>query len=306
MFKITDHPAIVKNYLHRFEDLFSQPQLRHFVEYVTGLIVCDKATIKQINDSFIGHREYSNKDRFMREGSWPEEEADQRRLELIKESVGSLNPDKGVLALDDTLLEKTGKHIDEVGYFHDHAEGRYVLGHNMVSSHYVTPGDCFPIGWRLYLKRDKKDKDFKSKLDLAQELIEQALSTGLRFKTVVFDAWYLSKELVKYIESKRLHWVGGAKSNRIIFIGEKKMRLDVFGQSLKRSDFKKIDIKGTTYYCFTKTVRMSKLGKVRLLIFHEEADFSDEPTYLVTDNLRWEARRILRIYKSRWQIETFW
>ena len=306
MFRITDYPAMVKNYLHRFEDLFSQPQLKHFAEYVTGLIVCDKATIKQINNSFISHREYSNKDRFMREVSWPEEEADHRRLELVKESVGPVNPNKGVIALDDTLCEKTGKHIDEVGYFYDHAEGRYVLGHNIVSSHYVTPGNCFPIGWRLYLKRDKKDKDFKSKLDLAQELIEQALSTGLRFKTVVFDAWYLSKKLVKYIESKSLHWVGAAKSNRIIFVGDKKMSLTVFRQNLNKSDFKEIDIKKTIYYCFTKTVRMSKLGKVRLLIFHEKADVSDEPTYVVTDNLRWDARRILRIYKSRWQIETFY
>jgi SRSO17 transposase len=306
MFRITDYPAVVRNYLDRFEDLFSRPQLKHFAEYVTGLIVCDKATIKQINDSFIGHREYSNKDRFIREVSWPEEEVDQRRLELIKESVGPLNPDKGVLVIDDTLLEKTGQHIDEVGTFYDHAEGRYILGHNMVSSHYVTPRSCFPIGWRLYLKRDKQDASFKNKLELAQELIEQAISTGLRFKTVVFDAWYLSKELVKDIESKGLHWVGPAKSNRLIFIAEKKMSLEVFRQSLNRSDFKKIDMNGAPYYCFTKTVRMSKLGKVRLLIVHEQADLSDEPTYLVTDNLRWEARRILRIYQSRWQIETFY
>lgn len=306
MFRITDYPAMVKNFLHRFEDIFSQPQLRHFAQYVTGLIVCDKATIKQINNSFIGHREYSNKDRFMREASWPEEEVDHRRLELIKESVGPLNPDKGVMVIDDTILEKFGKHINEVGTFYDHAEGRYVLGHTIVTSHYVTPRTCFPIGWRLYLKRDKRDKTFKNKLKLAQELIEQAVLMDLPFKSVVFDAWYLAKDVVTFIESQGLHWVGAAKSNRLIFVGGQRMRLDAFGQSLNRSDFKKIDINETTFYCFSKTVRMSKLGKVRLLIVHQEEDLSDEPKYLVTDNLRWEARRILRMYQSRWQIETFY
>ena len=56
MFRMTDYPVVIRNYLPQFEDLFSQPELRHFAEYVTVLIVCDKVTIKQINISFIGHR----------------------------------------------------------------------------------------------------------------------------------------------------------------------------------------------------------------------------------------------------------
>ena len=213
MFRITEYPFVVKSHLDKFSDLFSQPQLSHFAEYVTGLIVCDRANIKQINNSFVGHREYSNKDRFMTEVSWPEEQVDQRRLELIKDYVGPLNPIKGTLVIDDTLLEKFGKQIEEVGKFYDHAKKRYVLGHNLVTGQYVTPRGCFPIGLRLYLKRDKKDPEFKTKIELAKELVEQAVTLGLRFKTVVFDAWFLSKEFVKSIESKELNWVGAAKSN---------------------------------------------------------------------------------------------
>lgn len=306
MFRITEYPLVVKSHLDEFSDLFSQPQLSHFAEYLTGLMVCDRANIKQINNSFVGHRDYSNKDRFMTEVSWPEEEVDERRLELIKEYVGPLNPIKGTLVIDDTLLEKFGKLIEEVGKFYDHAKKRYVLGHNIVTSQYVTPRGCFPIGLRLYLKRDKKDPEFKTKIELAKELLEQSIGLGLRFKTVVFDAWFLSKELVKSLESKELNWVGAAKCNRIIFCRGQRLSLEEFRNTLSQSDFKKIEINANTYYCFTKVVNMSKLGKVRLLITHTEKDLSDSPKYLVTNNLQWEARRILRVYQSRWPIETFY
>jgi len=43
---ITQCPGVIAEYLPKFTDLFSRPQLRPFTEYLTGLIVCDKANIK--------------------------------------------------------------------------------------------------------------------------------------------------------------------------------------------------------------------------------------------------------------------
>jgi len=306
MLRITDYPVVVKSFLDKFKDLFSAPQLSHFAEYVTGLIVCDRANIKQINDSFVAHRDYSNKDRFMTEVAWPEEEVDNRRLNLLKEYIGSLNPNKGILAIDDTICEKSGKHIEEVGKLYDHAKKQYVLGHNLVTSQYVTPRGCFPIGFRLYLKRDKDDSAFKTKIELARELVQQGIDIELRFKTVVFDAWFLAAEFVKFIESNGLSWVGVAKSNRIILYRGKRMSIDEFHGILKKSDYKKTEIDGAVYYYFTKVVNMSKLGKVRLLITHQKEDISDSPKYLVTNQLQWDVRRILTVYESRWPIETFY
>lgn len=125
--RVTNYPGVITNYLPRFEDLFSRPQLRHFTEYITGLIVCEKANIKQINNRFLAHTEYSNKDRFIRESSWNTEEVDQRRIELIKETLGNLNPQKGVLAIDDKLIEKTGKKIAEVGKYYDISSMEYAV-----------------------------------------------------------------------------------------------------------------------------------------------------------------------------------
>jgi len=306
MIKIKNYPGVIQNNIEQFSDLLSKPQLTHFGEYLTGLMVCEKANIKQINNRFIAHRDYSNKDRFMTESDWPIAQVNQRRLELIKNKVNPLNPSKGYLVIDDTLLEKTGKHIPEVAIFYDHAHRHYILAHNIVTSQLYTSRGSFPIGYKLYLKRDKKDKEFKSKIKLAEELIDEALKADLPFNTVIIDAWYLAKELCQYAENKGLNWIGVAKDNRIIFPHGQRMSLKQYRNTLPNSAFKKTVINGKIYYCFTKTIKMSKLGKVRLLISHEQEDLSDEPTYLVTHILRWEARRMLKVYSFRWTIETFY
>jgi len=208
------------------------------------------------------------------------------------------------LAIDDTIIEKTGKKMAEVGTLYDHARKRFVLGHTLVTSQYITPFASFPIGFRLYCKRDKKEEGFKTKIEMAKELVKQAVEKGLRFKTVIFDAWFLSKDFAEFIDSKELNWISSAKCNRIITVEGKRVKLEEFHYRLTESDFEKIEIDKKFYYCFVKTVKMSKLGKVRLLIVHE--DLSDNPKYLVANNPRWDARRILKVYKSRWQIEIFY
>ena len=306
MQKVMGYPGVVSKNLDYFQDLFSKPQLKHFAEYLTGLIVCDKINIKQINNIFIGHVEYSNKDRFLTKSEWPIEKVDQRRIELIREKVEPLKPSKGCLIIDDTFIEKTGKHIPEVGKFYNHADQRYIMAHNLVTSQYVTPGGCFPIGYRLYRKRDKNDPEYKSKIEAAMNLVDDAVSAGLKFKTVVFDSWYFCKELCKHIESKGLYWLSVAKTNRIVYDHGRRMSLSEFRQTLGPADFRKIIRDGHVYYCFSKTMKMSKLGKVRLLISHEKEDLSDDPLYLVTNKLGWEAKRILTEYANRWLIETFY
>ena len=92
------------------------------------------------------------------------------------------------MIIDDTLIAKTGKHIPEVAIFYEHAHRRYILAHNIVISQLYTSRGSFPIGYKLYLKRDKKEKEFKRKIKLATELIGEAIKADLPFNTVVIDA----------------------------------------------------------------------------------------------------------------------
>jgi hypothetical protein len=56
---------------------------------------------------------------------------------------------------------------------------------------------------------------------------------------------------------------------------------------------------------FTKTVRLKRYGRKRLVIVHEQADLADQPRFLLTDALHWEAGRVIRVWSYRWPVEIF-
>jgi hypothetical protein len=65
-------------------------------------------------------------------------------------------------------------------------------------------------------RRHKPRLHYRSKLQLAQEMLQQAISY-LPTKTpvyVLFDSWYTSAKLVKWIRQRGWHVIAALKSNR--------------------------------------------------------------------------------------------
>jgi hypothetical protein len=56
---------------------------------------------------------------------------------------------------------------------------------------------------------------------------------------------------------------------------------------------------------FTKTLRLKRYGRKRIVMVHEQADLTDSPRFLVTDALHWESGRILETSSFRWAAELF-
>lgn len=90
-------------------------------------------------------------------------------------------------------------------------------------------------------------------------------------------------------------------------------RVDVVEQELRLhhpENFRGVLVKcrnGETnsFWTFTKTVRLKKYGRKRLVIVHEQADLRDEPRFLLTDALQWESGRVIQTWSYRWSIEIF-
>lgn len=304
---ITDYPTIVKRNLVHFQDLFTKPQLSHFAEYLSGLMLCINLTIKGINNSFVGHRDQSAKERFLVSSPWPEQKVNQRRLGLILKQVSPLNPNKCYLVVDDVLTHKTGKHMEEVGRYKDHTNNSYTLGHVLVTTHHLSAKGHFPIGDSLYKQRaNKEDPEFRSKIELAKQLVKEASNLQLPFKTVLFDSWYFCKGLTSFVESLDKNWVAGCKSNRVLLVNNKRIPVRDFIETLSKQAYKKTTIEGQDYFYFTKSFKMSRQGKVRLLVCYDNAALQGDPVILATNKLGWEARRIIMAYKGRWTIETFY
>lgn len=59
------------------------------------------------------------------------------------------------------------------------------------------------------------------------------------------------------------------------------------------------------FWTFSKTIRLKKYGRKRLVIVHEQEDLSDEPRFLLADALHWESGRIIETWTYRWPTEIF-
>jgi len=307
---IADYPEIVTKYLRHFEGILSKPQLEHLAEYLTGLFVCDNHAVQGINNSFIEHKDQSALNRFLTESEWSEEKLNDIRLKLALSELGDAKVKHGCLLIDDTLTHKTGKFFDGIGKFYDHVNENYTLGHQLVTSHFVGSRMHFPVGWKLYkqckTETPKDDPEFRSKPELARELIEEAHRLGIPFSVVLGDSWYFNKEMTELIEALGYNWIFGCKSNRIVFVNNVGVSLAEWIKTIPREKFQKINVGEKEVWCYLKSLRMSNQGKVLVVALYDNEELKGEPKFLATNCFTWESKKIVSTYAKRWTVDVFY
>ena len=83
MLPIVRFPRIVEQQASWFDPVFTTAEQRkHFREYVTGLIVGDKATVTAINQLFLGHNDQSSLNKFVTLSEWDENALNRQRVRL--------------------------------------------------------------------------------------------------------------------------------------------------------------------------------------------------------------------------------
>jgi SRSO17 transposase len=113
---------------------------------------------------------------------WDTEQVEQVRWEMLNRRTrralaAAGRGDKAVpvfLAIDDSLVEKSGKCMEGADYHYSHSAGRTVWGHVWVTAQLVVLGQSYPVSWRLYRRRttcEELDVPFASKPELARAMV---------------------------------------------------------------------------------------------------------------------------------------
>src|SRR5690242_20122163 len=165
MASIVEYPTLVQQALQEFGNLFeNEPQRQHFAEYLTGLMIAQNKSVSGINREFVDPTDQSCLNRWLTETNWDVQELNDRRLEWLQRHPATRYSSRGVIAIDNTLIDHEGKLIEDVGWYWDHANERYVIAHDYVIANYVcSSGAHYPIDWRVFVKReDCLDAEFKN------------------------------------------------------------------------------------------------------------------------------------------------
>ena len=306
---IVDFPTIVQEALTIFGDVFdTEAARRHFAEYLTGLMVAERKTVSGINREFVVTTDQSCLNRWLTEVSWDVQTLNDRRLEWLQRDPKTRYSPRGVIAIDNTLVDHEGKLIEDVGWFWDHADERYVIAHDYLISNYVCPsGAHYPIEWKRFKKREAcAAGEFKDHTQLCIALIDDAVARGIP-GDFTFDCYFTSARVLNHIQSQQRAYVGDLKLNRHVVYDGREQSLQAVARQIPWAAKKPVRMGQRRYWYFSKQMRIPDVDHpVRVVLFWKARGDQDASKALVSNRLGWEVIRMVLVYRYRWTgTETF-
>ena len=306
---IVDFPTIVQEALTVFGDVFdTEAARRHFAEYLTGLMVAERKTVSGINREFVVTTDQSCLNRWLTEVQWDVQTLNDRRLAWLQQAPQTRYSIRGVIAIDNTLVNHEGKLIEDVGWFWDHADQRHVIAHDYIISNYVCPSRAhYPIEWRRFKKRDScPAQEFKDHTALCIELIDDVSRRGIP-GDFTFDCYFTSATVLNHIQSKQRKYVGDLKLNRNVVYEGREQKLQDVARQIPWGAKKAVRVGDKRYWYFSKQMRIPDVTHpVRIVLFWKQRGDQEASKALVSNHLGWEVIRIVLVYRHRWTgTETF-
>jgi len=199
---VSPAPGPLEDYAESFDDLFGARAQRHgFRRYLEGLLLPAERnktlTALANTEPVFGaqRREAQGLQWFLSESRWDPEEVNERRLELLLEEPTTAPDGDGVLVIDEHGDRKWGKHTAHVGRQWLANIGKTDNGVVSVSSLWADERVYWPVDFEPYtpshhFEAGKSDPRFRTKLKMAEELVERAAQKNIPFRAVVADSFY--------------------------------------------------------------------------------------------------------------------
>jgi hypothetical protein len=325
---IVEFPTIVEQAVKEFGLVFAnEPERRHFAEYVTGLLIAQRKTVSGINSEFAVTTDQSCLNRWITEVNWDAELLNKKRLEWLQRDPSSRFSAQGVIALDNTLIDHEGKLIEDVGWFWDHADKRYLIAHDYLIANYVcTSGKHYSVEFRRFRKKQDCQgsgaemeatgaraeeqqggmREFKSHTDLFKELVDWVVEHDIA-GDFVFDCYFTNAEILNHIHSKERGYVGDLKFNRKVWFKGRELKASELAAEIGPESRKPVLIGEHKQWYFTKTIYIPQVDhRVRIVILWDRRNGKEAVKMMVSNRVYWETTRILKVYRKRWTgTETF-
>lgn len=155
---------------------------------------------------------------FLANAEWSVETLRAKRLDLLRLALGGR---PFVLCIDETGDRKKGKTTDYVAHQYIGNIGGLANGVVSVNAYGILDGTPFPLAFRVYKPKTRlKSGDvFKSKPQLAVELIQELQALGFRFSVVLADSMYgESWDFTHALHRLDLLYVVAIRSNHVVWM----------------------------------------------------------------------------------------
>ena len=314
---LVSNPPILQKFLNRFASVFTKPTFISFSIYLGGLFLQLKRTnIQAITLNSI-NANYENIQYFLSESKWNEQEINNIRIQILQENRTSKSSKKGVLIIDDSGCKKWGFKTEGVAVQHYGTENIQTKCNVVVVSAYSDNSKRYPINLKPYKPANEffskeLNSNFKSKIQLAMELFDDALSKNILFSHSVFDNWYFSNDFAEHIHEHNRFWISEAENSRLISFQGKWIRADELVKFIPADKFNRpvtvSSTSGKKSLFYTKAFK-SKLKGIShpVLVVVAIGNWNEKDNknvhVFVTNHLTLSPSELISKYALRWGIE---
>lgn len=318
---------IINKYLKHFKHIFSNKQFKIFSLLIYAMFKdykrCSLSALASKTNVPYGRCQY-----FFSESKWSLEDINHTYINLIEKQRTTRSTKNGVLIIDDTSNPKPfARKTEGVEWQYCSPLKREEYCNVVVFSAFSSTSKKFPISFKFYKPEKqfligKDDPDFKNKLDLAKDLISDARQHKIKFRAVVFDAWYGNcSDLLKYTHSQaKQTFITELNCNRNVQFYHPEKRKHVFlrvdelvklvkkfyPHKLKPVKSKNQDGKLHTWwsYSFKGLLKGCSVPLKVVVIFGRWNEQDDKDVHVfVTNDTSMSAYSLISSYLLRWGIE---
>lgn len=312
--------SVINKFLAHFKELFSSKQFIALSMFAYAML----KDYKRLNLSCLSQElpiDYQALQYFFSDAQWNYEALNNKRINALRKQRTTGFTKEGVLAIDDTgSLKPFAKKTEGVAYQHYPTLNQQAYCNVAVASCFVNAAKHIPLNFKFYKPQDefklgKYDDAFRSKLDFAKELFQEAVSQNIPFSYVLFDSWYSSSELLEYIHQNNRYFISEIKSDRKFSFRHPLLRKTVWLQEdelvklIKKHFWDKTKIVGykdalLPIYSFQTRLKGCSLPIAAFVVFDKlcEDDFKSIHI-LITNDCRLSYKKVVSTYMLRWGIE---
>ena len=294
--------SFIDNYCQAYQELFSD--VRNYEAFklihLGMLSEIPRKSLPKIARA-VGLKDSQGLNYFLKEADWNVEKVQETRLWLTKLFIG----ERGVtLCIDETGDAKKGKTTDYVARQYIGNLGKTQNGIVSVNAYAVVEGITYPLIFKIFKpkKRLQAEDTYKTKPQLAVEIIKELPKWNLNIKLVLADSLYgESGDVITVLEQLNLEYIVAIRSNHKVWM---------FGSERKRYNrWKPYQQKLSRKKSETRYIREIIFGKRKHIRFYQiskKEDKNPEPkdTWFIMTNKKGKiATTIASEYSLRNWIE---
>lgn len=210
----------VDTYCKLYRNLFVEVRAYEAFKYLHVGIISDlkRKSLPEIAKA-VGLKNEQGLLHFLTASPWQAEELEKRRLEII---LNILEGKEIIVIIDETGDKKKGKKTDYVKRQYIGNLGKIESGIVSVNAYGYCEGMTFPLKFKVFKPKErlKVGDEYKTKPNLAIELIKELREMGFKIKRVVADSLYgeSHSNFISIIEDLGIEYAGAIRSNHGVWL----------------------------------------------------------------------------------------